>query len=126
MYSQHFPELLSRISTAINQQRYWTASLNQYFATGYRQSFGFAFGFWSMSRNITPPLLMSGLNCLQGFSSPLICQAALARGVPWFKIFLISLILSGLNTVFLVTTFRPTEREFLRDRKVVLTTVMVY
>lgn len=68
----------------------------------------------------------SGLNRFQGFgcfSSPLICQAALARGVPWYKFYLVTLVLSGLNTAFLTTTFRPTEREFLIDRKAARATI---
>jgi len=54
---------------------------------------------------------------LGGIASPLICQTAISRGIPWDKFYLGSLILSGLNTAFLVITFRPTAREFLRDRR---------
>ena len=55
-----------------------------------------------------------------GIAAPLVCQTAISKGIPWDKFYLGSLILSGLNTALLVITFRPTAREFLRDRRVAL------
>lgn len=55
-----------------------------------------------------------------GVVAPLVCQTAISRGFSWDKFYLGSLILSGLNTAFLALTFRPTVREFLRDRRVAL------
>ena len=55
-----------------------------------------------------------------GIVAPLVCQTAISRGISWDKFYLSSLILSGLNTAFLALTFRPTVREFLRDRRAAL------
>ena len=50
-------------------------------------------------------------------ASPLVCQAIMARGVPWFQFYFGSLVLSAINVTFLVLTFKPTASEFLRDRE---------
>jgi hypothetical protein len=54
---------------------------------------------------------------LGGVASPLVCQAIIARGVPWFHFYFGSLVLSAINVTFLVLTFKPTASEFLRDRE---------
>lgn len=41
----------------------------------------------------------------------------MAIGIPWFKFYYGSLILSGLNVLFLVSTFKTTPLEFARDRQ---------
>jgi len=46
-----------------------------------------------------------------------VCQAIIAKGVPWFQFYLGSLVLSAINVTFLVLTFKPTASEFLRDRE---------
>lgn len=76
-----------------------TASLNAYFADGPKQSLGYAFGLWTLG----------------GVASPLVCQVAIARGVPWTQFYFGSLVLSAINVTFLVLTFKPTATEFLRD-----------
>ncbi|KAF8226082.1 MFS general substrate transporter [Tricholoma matsutake] len=78
-----------------------TASLNDYFASGPSQSIGYAFGLWSFG----------------GVVSPLICQSIVAAGVPWFHFYFGSLVLSAINTTFLIYAFRPTIREFSVDRQ---------
>ena len=65
-------------------------------------------------------LLPHLLNINSGFGgvvSPLVCQSAVDAGVPWPKFYLASLVLSATNVAFLVSTFRPTSTEFLRDRQ---------
>jgi len=47
----------------------------------------------------------------------LVCQALIAKGVPWFQFYFGSLVLSAINVTFLVLTFKPTASEFLRDRE---------
>jgi len=44
-----------------------------------------------------------------------VCQAIIAKGVPWFHFYLGSLVLSATNVTFLVLTFKPTASEFLQD-----------
>ncbi|CAA7264720.1 unnamed protein product [Cyclocybe aegerita] len=77
-----------------------TASLNAYLASGPQQSLGYAYGLWSLG----------------GVASPLVCQVLISKGVPWNHFYLGSLVLSVMNTTFLVLTFMPTAAEFLRDR----------
>lgn len=50
-----------------------------------------------------------------GAISPIVCQAVVAKGVPWFQFYFGSLVLSAFNTGFLVLTFRPTLREWLKE-----------
>ena len=52
--------------------------------------------------------------------SPLVCQSIIATGVPWYRFYYGSLVLSGLNVLFLFTTFKPTAREAFRDRQTAL------
>jgi hypothetical protein len=47
----------------------------------------------------------------------LVCQALIAKGVPWLQFYFGSLVLSAINTTFLVVTFKPAATEFLRDRE---------
>ena len=47
--------------------------------------------------------------------SPLVCQSIIATGVPWYRFYYGSLLLSVFNIVFLYTTFKPTFGE--RDRE---------
>ena len=47
--------------------------------------------------------------------SPLVCQSVIATGVPWYRFYYGSLLLSVFNIVFLYITFKPTYRE--RDRE---------
>jgi len=58
--------------------------------------------------------LLSGIG---GAISPIVCQAIIATGVPWFKFYFGSLILSAFNVTFLVISFRPTPAEFQWDRR---------
>lgn len=43
--------------------------------------------------------------------SPLVCQSIIATGVPWYRFYYGSLVLSGLNIIFLATTYKPTTLE---------------
>ena len=47
--------------------------------------------------------------------SPLVCQSIVATGVPWYRFYYGSLVLSVCNVVFLYITFKPTFGE--RDRE---------
>lgn len=47
--------------------------------------------------------------------SPLVCQSIIATGVPWYRFYYGSLLLSVSNVVFLYITFKPTYGE--RDRE---------
>ena len=47
--------------------------------------------------------------------SPLVCQSIIATGVPWYRFYYGSLLLSVFNIVFLYITFKPTFGE--RDRE---------
>ncbi|PPQ90444.1 hypothetical protein CVT25_014962 [Psilocybe cyanescens] len=80
---------------------YAVAAFARSILTGPQQSLGYAFGLWSLG----------------GVASPLLCQSLIAINVPWFKFYLGSLVLSAINVAMLVSTFKPTEREFMRDRQ---------
>lgn len=49
--------------------------------------------------------------------SPLVCQSIIATGVPWYRFYYGSLVLSGFNILFLAVTFRPTPAESFKDRQ---------
>ncbi|KAG6839881.1 hypothetical protein C0991_010846 [Blastosporella zonata] len=73
-----------------------TATLNAYFVSGPPQSsLGYAYGLWSIG----------------GVISPIVCQAIIARGVPWPHFYFGSLVLSGINCILLYLAFKPTNRE---------------
>lgn len=48
------------------------------------------------------------------------CQSIIATGVPWYHFYYGSLVLSGLNVLFLFATFKPTAREVFHDRQTAL------
>ena len=52
-----------------------------------------------------------------GFISPFVCQTIIAKGVPWRHFYFGSLVVSTINTCFLAYAFRPTRKEFERDRR---------
>lgn len=52
-----------------------------------------------------------------GVMSPIICQSIVSSGVPWFHFYFGSLVLSGLNATFLILSFKPTRREFQKERE---------
>jgi len=52
---------------------------------------------------------------LGSFASPLVCQAVIATGIPWFHFYYGSLVLSAINIVLLVLTYKPSLAEFTRD-----------
>ncbi|KAF8640884.1 hypothetical protein AX17_000532 [Amanita inopinata Kibby_2008] len=79
----------------------WTATLNVYFAQGPKQSISVSYGLWSFG----------------GVASPLVCQAIIARGVPWSHFYFGSLVVSGLNFGFLLLTFWPTPNELSQERR---------
>ena len=91
-----------------------------YFAEGPKQALGYGLG--SASQYICPaPLLAALLNVyvntigLGSVISPLVCQSIIATGVPWYRFYYGSLLLSVFNIVFLYITFKPTFGE--RDRE---------
>jgi len=57
------------------------AALNDYFASCFKQSLGYAFGLMSLG----------------AFASPLVCQTIIAMGIPWPHFYLGSLVLSAFN-----------------------------
>lgn len=50
------------------------------------------------------------------FLSPLVYQFLMSKGIPWQRFYLGSLVLSGINLVFLVFAYYPTRSEFDDDR----------
>ncbi|KAF9557866.1 MFS general substrate transporter [Agrocybe pediades] len=78
-----------------------TAPLNLYFASGPKQALGFGFGLASLGSVV----------------SPLVCQTIIATGVPWYRFYYGSLVLSGINILFLAVSFRPTEKEMALERR---------
>jgi hypothetical protein len=104
--------LNTRLLNVLNDTRY------VYFAEGPKQALGYGLG--SASQYLHPaPLLPALLNkCFLGLGSvisPLVCQSIIATGVPWYRFYYGSLLLSALNVVFLYITFKPTLGE--RDRE---------
>lgn len=75
---------------------------------------GVSIALFQLSWLLTDFCLFLGLG---GVASPLLCQSLIAINVPWFKFYLGSLVLSAINVAMLVSTFKPTEREFMRDRQ---------
>ena len=91
-----------------------------YFAEGPKQALGYGLG--SASQYLCPAPVASSfiLNVyinigLGSVISPLICQSIIATGVPWYRFYYGSLLLSVFNIVFLYITFKPTFGE--RDRE---------
>ncbi|KAF8971544.1 hypothetical protein BDZ97DRAFT_1753335 [Flammula alnicola] len=78
-----------------------TAPLNAYFAEGPKQALGYGLGLASLGSVI----------------SPLVCQSIIATGVPWYRFYYGSLVLSGCNIVFVAITFRPTSSETFKERQ---------
>ncbi|KAG6905739.1 hypothetical protein DXG01_000988 [Tephrocybe rancida] len=62
-------------------------------------------------------LARSFITGVGGIISPIICQAIVAKGVPWPHFYFGSLVLSGINCVLLFVAFRPTTRETAREWK---------
>jgi hypothetical protein len=54
---------------------------------------------------------------LGGVCAPLAAQAVIAKGIPWPQFYYGSLVISGLNFVFLLLTYRPTENELLEEQR---------
>src|SRR6188768_3306260 len=77
----------------------------------------------SLSRDPNLGMSSNDLAGLGGAISPIVCQAVLSMGVPWFRFYFGSLVLSGLNIAFLTLTFRPTVREYTQDRENALNAV---
>jgi hypothetical protein len=50
------------------------------------------------------------------FFSPLVCQSLMSKGIPWQRFYLGSLVLSGINLIFVVFAYHPTGSEFNNDR----------
>jgi hypothetical protein len=92
-----------------------------YFAEGPKQALGYGLG--SASQYLRLALLLPALlNVYVKLSiglgsviSPLVCQSIIATGVPWYRFYYGSLLLSFFNVVFLYITFKPTFGE--RDRE---------
>lgn len=72
-----------------------TASLNKYFII-VPKHVGYAFALWSFGAVV----------------APLVCQALMAKGVPWYQFYLGSLVAAALNIIFFTIAFRPTDAEF--------------
>ncbi|KAF8203265.1 MFS general substrate transporter [Pholiota molesta] len=77
------------------------APLNAYFTEGPKQAMGYGQGLASFGSVI----------------SPIVCQSLIATGVPWYHFYYGSLVLSGLNVLFLTITFIPTASETFRARQ---------
>lgn len=53
---------------------------------------------------------------LGGVVSPIVCQTIISAGVPWFRFYYGSLVLSAVVVGFVFCTFKPTRREFSVER----------
>jgi len=82
------------------------------------QSLGYSYGLWSgfsrfgIARKINEIFILG----FGGVISPLICQTLVAAGVPWKQFYFWTLVLSGFNTGLLSLTFKPTKKEWKRER----------
>lgn len=52
------------------------------------------------------------ISALGAFVAPFVCQTLLAKGIPWTHFYLGSLVLSCINTTFLILAFRPTRKDY--------------
>lgn len=77
----------------------------------------FIVGYESSSAPLGDRLLTKNQPGFGSVIAPLICQALLAQGVPWYKFYLGTLVGSALNFAFLAVTFRPTAAEFRREKR---------
>ena len=110
---------------SLSDQHLTSTARNAYFASGFKQSLGYAYGIWSasLSASLEISFLTLILLGLGGVASPLACQTIIAMGIPWSHFYLGSLVLSAFNVAFLVITFQPTKTEFLSDRENALTVI---
>jgi hypothetical protein len=46
-----------------------------------------------------------------------VCQTVIAAGVPWPRFYYGSLVISAINTAFLAYSFRPTQKEFVKEKE---------
>ncbi|OJT15995.1 hypothetical protein TRAPUB_11720 [Trametes pubescens] len=82
----------------------------------------FARSFVAATLNVYVPFVAKGgLGFLYGFNSvgsfvaPLVCQSIIATGIRWANFYFGSLVLSALNTSFIVYAFWPTQGELKGD-----------
>ncbi|KAJ3551039.1 hypothetical protein NMY22_g41 [Coprinellus aureogranulatus] len=94
-----FPAIFVAQMTVAFARAVLNGTLNEYFAI-VPKHLSYSFSLWGFGSVI----------------APLICQALLARGVPWYKFYLGTLVGSALNFAFLAVTFRATPAEFAREK----------
>ncbi|EIW64901.1 MFS general substrate transporter [Trametes versicolor FP-101664 SS1] len=82
----------------------------------------FARSFVAATLNVYVPFVAKGgLGFLYGFNSvgsfvaPLVCQSIIATGIRWANFYFGSLVLSALNTSFIIYAFWPTQSELKGD-----------
>ncbi|KAH9890932.1 MFS general substrate transporter [Cubamyces lactineus] len=56
-----------------------------------------------------------GSTSVGSFAAPLVCQSIVATGIRWANFYYGSLVLSAINTTFIVYAFRPTQEELQSD-----------
>ncbi|KAI0359166.1 MFS general substrate transporter [Trametes cingulata] len=56
-----------------------------------------------------------GFTSVGGFAAPLVCQSIIATGIRWANFYFGSLVLSALNTSFIIYAFWPTKQELQGD-----------
>ncbi|KAI0374405.1 MFS general substrate transporter [Pilatotrama ljubarskyi] len=56
-----------------------------------------------------------GFTSVGGFAAPLVCQSIIATGIRWANFYFGSLVLSALNTSFIIYAFWPTSQELEGD-----------
>ncbi|KAI0768518.1 MFS general substrate transporter [Trametes elegans] len=78
--------------------------------------------FASSTRNVYVPSIskrglgiMYGCYSFGGFAAPLVCQSVIATGIRWANFYFGSLVLTALNTSFILYAFWPTKRELTAD-----------
>ncbi|OAX39417.1 MFS general substrate transporter [Rhizopogon vinicolor AM-OR11-026] len=100
----NYPMVLMAYGIASVARTFWTGSSNFYIASTPKKPLGVSLGWW----------------CIGSFSAPLVCQTLLAKGIPWRRFYLGSLVLSVIALILIIFNFRPTRNEFLKDRKAAL------
>jgi hypothetical protein len=92
-----------------------------YFAEGPKQALGYGLGSasqYSRPASLLPALLNAYVVIgLGSVISPLVCQSIIATGVPWYRFYYGSLLLSAFNIMFLYITFKPTYGEREREHQ---------
>ncbi|KAL0066539.1 hypothetical protein AAF712_006341 [Marasmius tenuissimus] len=113
-----FAAMFVAYATAALARAFWTASLNEFLASGPKAAMGYAYGLWgkfdSDSETHWSLIIYSGIG---GVFAPLVCQTIIASGAPWQNFYYGSLVVAGINMLLVMYAFKPTQRELFTERK---------